>query len=88
MKLISFGHRCHINQIMIKYNMRDLALPFDNIISKFEGIIDCINNNFNNYFPKIIKREYVYVGTDHHGADKNGNRYLYRGNILHLLIII
>ena len=64
---------------MIKYNMRDLALPFDNIISKFEGIIDCINNNFNNYFPKIIKREYVYVGTDHHGADKNGNRYLYRG---------
>ena len=78
MKLISLGHRCHINQIMIKYNMRSMALPFDNIISNFEGIIDCINNNFNNYFPKIIKRENVFVGT-HLEADKNRNRYLYRG---------
>lgn len=42
MKLISLEHRCYINQIMIKYNMRNLALPFDNIISKFEGIIDYI----------------------------------------------
>lgn len=67
-----------MNHIMIKYNMRNLALPFDNIISKFEGIIDCINNNFNNYFPKIIKRENVFVGTDC-GGDENGNRYLYRG---------
>ena len=79
MILISLGHRCHISQIMLKYNMRNLALPFDNIISKFEGIIDCINNNFNNYFPKIIKRENVFVGTNHPEADKNGNRYLYRG---------
>ena len=79
MKLISLGHRCHINQVMIKYNMRNMALPFDNIISKFEGIIDCINNDFNNYFPKIIKRENVFVGIQQHGADKNGNRYLYRG---------
>jgi hypothetical protein len=67
MILIPLGHRCHINQTMIKYNMRNFALPFDNIISKFDGIIDCFNNNFNNYFPKIIKRENV------------GNRYLYRG---------
>tara|TARA_B100001142_G_scaffold145121_1_gene146084 strand:+ start:1282 stop:1944 length:663 start_codon:yes stop_codon:yes gene_type:complete len=59
--------------------MRIMALPFDNIISKFEGIIDCINNNFNNYYPKIIKRENVFVGTQHQEADKNGNRYLYRG---------
>lgn len=79
MKLISLGHRCHINQIMIKYNMRNIALPFDNIISKFEGIIDCINNDFNNYFPKIIKRENIFVGTDHHEADEDGNRYLHRG---------
>lgn len=79
MKLISLGHRCHINQIMIKYNMRNIALPFDNIISKFDGIIDCINNNFNNFFPKIIKRENVFVGTHYNSADKNGNRYLYRG---------
>ena len=78
MRLISLGHRCHINQIMIKYNMRNMALPFDNIISKFEGIIDCINNNFNNYFPKIIKRELV-ENVANYGADKNGNRYLYRG---------
>jgi hypothetical protein len=78
MKLISLGHRCHLNQIMIEYNMRNMALPFDNIISKFEGIIDCFNNNFNNYFPKIIKKETVFVPKSHE-ADKNGNRYLYRG---------
>jgi hypothetical protein len=79
MILIPLGHRCHINQTMIKYNMRNFALPFDNIISKFEGIIDCFNNNFNNYFPKIIKRENVFVKTNHPEVDKNGNRYLYRG---------
>lgn len=79
MKLISLGHRCHINQTMIKYNMRDFALPFDNIISKFDGIIECINNDFKSFFPKIIKRENIFVGHKNNEADKNGNRYLYRG---------
>ena len=76
---------------MVKYNMRTLALPFDNIISKFEGIIDCINNNFNNYFPKIIKRENVSVGTHQYTTMKlikmEIDIYI-EGNILHLLIMI
>jgi hypothetical protein len=59
--------------------MRDIALPFDNIISRFDGIIDCIKNDFKSFLPEKINRENVYVGTHHHEADKNGNRYLYRG---------
>ena len=79
MKLISLGHRCHINQVMIRYNMRNIALPFDNIISKLEGIIDCIDNDFINFFPKIINKENIFVGKQHGDADDDGNRYLYRG---------
>lgn len=78
MKLISLGHRCHINQIMIKYNLREMAFPFDNIISKFEGIIDCIDNNFINFFPDKIIKENIFVGFKHKEADTNGYRYLYR----------
>jgi len=31
------------------------ALPFDHIRSTFSGIIDCIENNFLNFFPKKIE---------------------------------
>ena len=33
-----------------------LSLPFDGIRTSIEGIIDCIENNFENYFPKEIKK--------------------------------
>ena len=44
----------------------DRALPFDFIRSKFEGIIDCFENNFSNFFPKRFEIDvfdnYLYSG--------------------------
>lgn len=78
MKIISLGHRCHLNQMLIKYNMRHLAYPFDNIISKLEGVIYCVQNEFEGFFPKEISKETFYVGSGDPHADNNGNRYLFR----------
>jgi len=38
------------------------SLPFDSVRSSIEGIIDCIENNFENFFPKEIKPDYRFVG--------------------------
>ena len=67
------------------YNLfSEPSLPFDNVRTSIEGIIDCIENNFENYFPKKIKKDnrfpnwigFVgeYVGFYHHShnlLDKN-----------------
>jgi hypothetical protein len=34
-------------------------LPFDFIRSKFEGIIDCFENNFHNFFPKNLEVDII-----------------------------
>lgn len=57
------------------------SLPFDNVRTSIEGIIDCIENNFENFFPKEIKSINLsqwtgfigeYVGFYHHNLlDKN-----------------
>ena len=33
------------------------SLPFDDVRTSIEGIIDCIENNFENYFQKEIKKD-------------------------------
>ena len=33
------------------------SLPFDSVRSSIEGIIDCIENDFENYFPKELKKD-------------------------------
>lgn len=58
---------------------RNEAFPFDSIIYSFEGVIDCFQNNFNNFFPKKIICEDVFVGNSHPESDINGNRKLFRG---------
>ena len=78
-KYISLGHRCHIGQILSLNKLRIEAFPFDSIIYSFEGIIDCFQNNFINFFPKEIICEYVFVGKSNPEADENGNRKLFRG---------
>jgi hypothetical protein len=60
------------------------SLPFDSVRTSFEGIIDCIENDFQNFFPKEIKKDNrfpiwagfigEYVGFYHHNhnlLDKN-----------------
>ena len=64
-RYIPLGHRCHIAQILQLNKLRYEALPFDNIIYSFEGVIDCLQNNFINFFPKKINCEYIFVGTSH-----------------------
>ena len=78
-RYISLGHRCHIGQILSLNKLRIEAFPFDSIIYSFEGVIDCFQNNFINFFPKEIICEYVFVGKSNPEADKNGNRKLFRG---------
>ena len=56
MNFISIGGWCGT-----KIALKDLglfnepSLPFDSVRTSIEGIIDCIENNFENYFPKKIK---------------------------------
>jgi hypothetical protein len=73
-----------------KIALRDLnlfnepSLPFDSVRSSIEGIIDCIENDFQNFFPNEIKKddrfsnwmgflgEYVGFYHDNHNLlDKN-----------------
>jgi hypothetical protein len=79
LRYISLGHRCHIGKMLQLNKLRGESLPFDSIIYSFEGVIDCFQNNFNNYFPKKIICEYIFVGKSHPEADENGNRKLFRG---------
>ena len=83
MNYISIGGWCGT-----KIALKDLglfnepSLPFDSVRTSIEGIIDCIENNFINYFPKeLINRfpnrvwfvgEYVGFYHDNHNLlDKN-----------------
>ena len=57
MNFISIGGWCGT-----KISLKDLCLfneplPFDSVKTSIEGIIDCIENNFKNYFPKEIKKD-------------------------------
>jgi hypothetical protein len=79
MKFISLGHRCYVTTSLGFNKLRNEAFPFDSIIYSFEGVIDCFQNNFINFFPKQIICEDVFVGTTQREADNNGNRKLFRG---------
>lgn len=77
MNFISIGGWCGT-----KIALKDLglfneeSLPFDSVRTSIEGIIDCFDNNFLNFFPKEIKKDerfpnwigFVgeYVGFYHH----------------------
>lgn len=50
---ISIGGACLAGNIIRRHlKIYPYALPFDNIRISFEGVIDCINNNFENFFPE------------------------------------
>ena len=85
MNFISIGSWCGT-----KIALKDLdlfnepSLPFDSVRTSIEGIIDCIENNFENFFPKELKKDNrfpswvgfigEYVGFYHHNhnlLDKN-----------------
>jgi hypothetical protein len=58
------------------------SLPFDSVRSTIEGVIDCIETDFENFFPKELKKDErfpawtgflgEYVGFYHHDLLKDG----------------
>ena len=82
MKFISIGGWCGTTISLRGNSLYNEAYPFDHIRSTFEGIIDCIENNFKNFFPKNIKLDIIknywwksyrgkYFGFYHHDLTKS-----------------
>ena len=58
MNFISIGGWCGTKVALTKLGLFDEpSLPFDSVRTSIEGIIDCIENNFENFFPKEIKKD-------------------------------
>ena len=76
---ISLGHRCHINKILHINKVKMETYPFDNIITAWDGIIDCFENNFSHFFPKKIICEKVFIGEGCSETDASGNAHIFRG---------
>jgi hypothetical protein len=55
MKFISLGGTCHETIALRECKKYAEAYPFDHIRCSFEGVIDCLQNNFQNFFPKTLK---------------------------------
>ena len=85
MNFISIGGWCGTKIALADLGLfNEPSLPFDSVRTSIEGIIDCIENNFENYFPKILEKDdrfpdwvgFIgeYVGFFHHNhnlLDKN-----------------
>lgn len=54
MNYISIGGWCG-TKMSLKSLVNEATLPFDYVRSSIEGIIDCIENDFQNFFPNEIK---------------------------------
>jgi len=71
MKFISLGCWCGITTSLKGNSLYYAALPFDHIRSTFIGIIDCFENNFDNFFPKKVELDiienYTYSGRSFRG---------------------
>ena len=68
---LSLGHRCYTAIYLIQRGLRTVAYPFDFTISQFDGIIDCFENDFANFFPKEIKKTVIKT--------KKGEESMYAG---------
>lgn len=85
MNFISIGGWCGTKIALKDLGLFDEpSLPFDSVRTSIEGIIDCIENDFFNFFPKELKKDNrfsfykpflgKYVGFYHHNhnlLDKN-----------------
>ena len=71
MKFISIGGWCGTTISLRGNSLYDEAYPFDHIRSTFQGIIDCIENDFINFFPKKIEvdiiKNYKFSGRSYRG---------------------
>tara|TARA_Y200000002_G_scaffold383256_1_gene404488 strand:- start:2217 stop:2897 length:681 start_codon:yes stop_codon:yes gene_type:complete len=71
MRFLSIGGWCGTTISLRGNKLYSEAFPFDHVRSSFEGIIDCIENNFENFFPKKIEvdiiKNYGYSGRSFRG---------------------
>jgi hypothetical protein len=58
---ISLGGWCGTTISLRQNQLYEDAYPFDHVRSTFIGIIDCIENNFSNFFPKKIELDPITV---------------------------
>lgn len=55
MNFISIGGWCGTKIALKELNMfNEPSLPFDSVRSSMKGVIDCMENDFKNYFPEVI----------------------------------
>lgn len=64
MKYLSLGGWCGTTMSLRDNGLYDKAYPFDNNRSTFKGVIDCIETDFSNFFPSVLKRE-IIEGSDY-----------------------
>jgi hypothetical protein len=62
MNFISIGGWCGTKIALKELGLfNEPSLPFDSVRTSIEGIIDCIENNFQNYFPKEITKDNRFI---------------------------
>ena len=88
MNFISIGGWCGTKITLDELDLfNEPSLPFDSVRSSMEGVIDCIENDFANFFPKEIKYDerfypswvgFVgeYVGFYHHNHNLLDNNVI------------
>ena len=61
MNFISIGGWCGTKMALKAAGLfNEASLPFDDVRTSIEGIIDCIENDFQNFFPKEIYKDVRY----------------------------
>jgi len=80
MNFISIGGWCGTKIALTELGLfHEPSLPFDSVRSSIEGIIDCIENNFENYFPKEIIKDNRFPNWDGYIGEYIG---FYHDNLL------
>jgi hypothetical protein len=59
---ISIGGWCGTKVFLKQNGYEEASYPFDYVRSSIEGVINCIETNFENYFPKVLERKQNYEG--------------------------
>ena len=63
--IVPIGIDCGLANICNKYNLRNISLPFDWIVS-YSGVFDCINDQFNKFIPEYTKINSYNMTFPHH----------------------
>jgi hypothetical protein len=68
--IISIGSDCHIAMFLKNNNLKSYSFPFDWIVT-YNGVSKCIENDFNNFIPKLLNRINEYDMFFYHDFDRS-----------------